>query len=44
MLTNVNPLLQPEGVRKLSDVLRGYQKGTLAQHGSTRNNLITFKK
>ena len=33
-------LLHPEDVRKRSDVLREYQKGTLGQTGSTRNNPI----
>ena len=38
------PFLQPKDARKLSDVLREYQKGTSAQHGSTQNNLITITK
>ena len=51
MLTNVNPLLQPEGVRKLSDVLRGYQKEhwpNMGQHGiillHLRNNKYDMKR
>ena len=35
----MSPLLHPEDVRKLSDALREHQKGTLAQHRSTQNNL-----
>ena len=38
------PLLHPEDVRKFSDVIREYQKETLTQHVSTRNNLITITR
>ena len=34
----------PEDVRKLFDIHRNYQNGTLAELGSTRNNLITIMK
>ena len=38
------PHFQPKDVKKHSVVLREYQKETLAQHGSTQNNIITFTK